>query len=564
MSMRSLSGLCARESSRHGLTLAALGVLVAVLAGPMKSLAHTADRAAQNSTSTTSQGLQLQLSTNATVYRQGELIPLELSFTSKLSNRYQINMASYDRSGRMNYEQFSVVPAEGTSDPLFVYFNSNSFFLGGGLTNFKILSDTPYVIHLNLNEWVRFDKPGNYRVTVTSQRVSDAPGGKSFYHGAVQDLESNTIQVRIVEPDDAWRQSELKKILTDFDDSPPPTAALSSNQRLAAATALRYLGSADAARELARHLRGEENQVDWACMFGLIGSPNKLVGYEEMKRLLVDPDFPVGGMFLTTIAILPLDPAESAEALSQQRDANWKDARSSLAAGISIKRGKALAVSLDTVLQNPDPNISQEDRRKLVSTLIEHFSELAIEEQRRWLEERWSTVEDAAWLPTLRTMAAEYADYPLPDAPNLLPAYDYFKLSGDGLVHWYELDPEGARPAVLAEIVRRRPRYSANTLGMLPDKVLPNEERAIADHFLAADGDAVEGNLASLLNRYADAAVLPQVLPKITAKLDGLWACIPENNAVAYVQKVDPEAAKPLMERVTSACRKFPPRPDLP
>jgi hypothetical protein len=144
------------------------------------------------------------------------------------------------------------------------------------------------------------------------------------------------------------------------------------------------------------------------------------------------------------------------------------------------------------------------------------------------------------------------------------PAYDYFKLSGDALIRWYELDPEGARPAVLAEIVRKRPRYSANTLGMLPDKVLPNEERAIADHFLAADGAAVEGNLASLLNRYADAAVLLQVLPKITRKLDGLWACIPENNAVAYVQKVDPDAAKPLIERVTSGCRKFPPRPDLP
>jgi hypothetical protein len=99
---------------------------------------------------------------------------------------------------------------------------------------------------------------------------------------------------------------------------------------------------------------------------------------------------------------------------------------------------------------------------------------------------------------------------------------------------------------------------------MLPDKVLPNEERAIADHFLASEGDAVEGNLVSLLNRYADAAVLPQVLPKITRKLDGLWACIPENNAVAYVQKVDPEAAKPLTERVTSGCQKFPPRPDLP
>ena len=517
--------------------------------------------AAQNSSSFSNldsqEAPQLHLSTPASVYRRGELIPLELSFTSRLYDRYQVNMASYDRSGRMNYEKFLVEPTDGTSDPLFVYFNSGLPFNMGGLTNFEFLSDTPYVIHLNLNEWVRFDKPGNYRLTVTSRRVSDAPGGKPFYRGAEQDLESNSIQLQIIEPDDAWQQSELKRILADFDTSPPSTGLLLSGQRAAAITRLRYLGSADAARELARHLRGDENQVDWACMLGLIGSPNRLAGFEEMTRLLEDPDFPVSGMFLNAIAMVPLDPADSAEHLRQQRGANLKDARSSLATAISIKRGKALAVSVNTALENPDPSISHESRGKLVLLLIEHFKELAIEVQRRWLEEEWPTVKDVAWLPTLRSIAAEYADYPVPDAPNVLPTYNYFKLSGDGLVHWYELDPEGARAAVLAEIVRPRPRYSANTLGMLPDKVLPNEERAIADHFLAADSYAVEANLASLLNRYADAAVLAEVLPKIRNKLGHPWACITENNAVAYVQRVDPEAAKPLTERVSSGCRKF-------
>lgn len=547
------SRVCAAQPSKHGLIPALVAVLVMALATPMNSLAQTADNR-QND-------LQLQLSTNAAVYRQGEVIPLELSFTSKLAHRYQVNMASYDRSGRMNYEKFSVEPAEGTSDPLFVYFNSNSVFLGGGLTNFQFLSETPYVIHLNLNEWVRFDKPGRYSVTVTSRRVSDGPGD---YQGIVSDLKSNTIQLRIVEPDDAWQQSELKRILTDFDGSPPPTGPLSNNQRLAAVTALRYLGSADAARELARHLRGEENQVDWNCMLGLIGSPNRMAGYDEMKRLLVDPDFPVGLIFLNAMAIVPLDPAESPSELMQQNNANREDARSGLTAAVSIKRGKALAVSVDTALQNSDPDISREDRSKLVSLLIENFSQLAIEEQRQWLEYRWLTVKDAAWLPTLRVIASEYADYPVPNAPNVLPTYNYFKLSGDGLVRWYELDPEGARPAVLTEIVRPRPRFSANTLGMLPDEVLPNEERAIAQHFLAAEGDAVEGNLASLLNRYADAAVLAEVLPKITRKVGHPWACITENNAVAYVQKVASEVAKPLMEQLSFGCRKVPPRSDLP
>jgi hypothetical protein len=538
---------------------------IVLLAAIMQTLVG-GGTAAQDSSSVASSASQdspqLQLSTNATVYRQGQLIPLELSFTSKVPNRYQVNMAGYDRSGRMGYEKFVVEPADGTADPLLAYFKSETVFFGGALTNFKFLSDSPYVTHLYLNEWVRFDKPGNYRVTVTSRRVSDTPGGKSYYQGAIQLLKSNSIEIRIIEPDSAWQHSELKSILADLDTSAPPTGPFSSSPRITAMTRLRYLGSADAARELARRLSGDEGQVDWVCTFGLIGSPNKLAGYEEMRRLLVNPDFPVGSGFLQAMAIVLLDPAQPPEALRQQREANLEDAQSALMSAVLTKRGKALAVSVDTVLRNR-PNSSSEDRNKLLSLLIAGFRELGTEQQRTWLEEQWPKVKDAAWLPTLRAIAAEYADYPVPNAPNVLPAYDYFKLSGDGLIRWYELDPEGARPAVLAEIVRERPRYSANTLGMLPDKVLPNEERAIADHFLTADGDAVEGNLASLLNRYADASVLAEVLPKIRKKV-GPWACIPEINAVAYVQRVDPEAAKPLSERVAPTCQTFWNRSDLP
>ena len=165
---------------------------------------------------------------------------------------------------------------------------------------------------------------------------------------------------------------------------------------------------------------------------------------------------------------------------------------------------------MDTLLEYADASTSKEERRKLVPLLVAHFDDLAVADQRRWLEDKWPVVRSEKWLPTLQSIAAKYADNPIPDAPNVLRAYDYFKLSSDGLVRSYELDPESARSAVLAEIVRPKPSYSANTLGMLPDKILPNEERAIADHFVAAESYAIEGNLASLLNRYTDAAVLAE------------------------------------------------------
>ncbi len=302
--------------------------------------------------SSTDGGPQLRVSTPKSTYRQGELIPLDLAFTAKDDNRYQINMATYDRSGRMPYESFHVDPANGTSDPLGVYFKSQEMFMGGGLTNYQFLSDTPYVVHLDLNEWVRFDKPGSYRVIVESSRVGSKRRDRPPF-GKQRELLSNAIDIQIVVPDPAWEESELDKILAEFDASPAPKHGFSSDERLAAATKLRYLGSADAAREMARHLRGDENQVDWDCMFGLIGSPNKQAGLAEMKRLLVDPDFPVDGMFLDTMAMLPLNAQTDAESLRQTRESYFNEARTTLAAALPSKRGQALAKSTDTLNQRP-------------------------------------------------------------------------------------------------------------------------------------------------------------------------------------------------------------------
>src|SRR5258705_3548731 len=93
--------------------------------------------------------LEVSIATKQRKFHIGEAIPLQLAFSSNVKDRYQVNMAQYDRSGRMNYERFSVLPAEGVVDPLPTYTGSM-----GGLTNIKYLSAAPWTIKLNLNEWV--------------------------------------------------------------------------------------------------------------------------------------------------------------------------------------------------------------------------------------------------------------------------------------------------------------------------------------------------------------------------------------------------------------------------
>jgi len=119
-------------------------------------------------------------------------------------------------------------------------------------------------------------------------------------------------------------------------------------------------------------------------------------------------------------------------------------------------------------------------------------------------------VKDPKWLPVLRALALKYEDFP---ELREMHAYESLQLSAAALTRWYELDPEWARGAVIAE------------------------------HLLAADNYEIEGNLASLLFRYADGAVLPDVLKEFKKK-EGNWAGDTLFQLLAYLLKVDPQTAR--------------------
>ena len=492
--------------------------------------------------------VQLRISTSSGKFYSGEVIPLDLAFSSVVPKRYQINLARYDRSGRMGYEQFVVEPKESTQDPLYLYFNSIGAFMGGGLTNFEFLSSAPTIVHLNLNEWLSFDRPGTYRIQVISHRVADSTNSNHPWGDDVE-LKSNWLEVKIVAPDPSLQQETLAKILQALDTAKPTNPNFRDEAKQAALTQLRYLGTEEAARELARRLRGEENHTDFECMFGLIGSPHRDAGLKEMNRLFENADFPVTQMFLTTMSILPLNPADAPETLRSEMEANRGELNRRLIGILPLKRGKASAISLDTALSDFNNKAPAEARKELVPELIKAFTALKVDQQAAWLEYRWDAVKDRAWLPLLRSLALQYTDFP---ELRLFDAYQSLELTGAALRRWYELDPEGARDAVVKEIIRPKPRYNTSVLGLLPDKTLPEVEHVIVQHFLATDNYEIEGNLASLLFRYADSDAMPEVLGKATEKV-GTWACDPQDKTLAYLLRVDPEVAEPLIEKAIGA-----------
>jgi hypothetical protein len=525
-------------------------VLTAWLSVPAQAQAPAqTQRSTQNSSEV---AFQVGIKDGKSQFYLGEVIPLELTFTSKMPKRYQINMARYDRSGRMSYEQFLLNPDGRWGDPLRSYFNSSMGWMGGGLTGFEFLSERPTKISLELNEWVQFHRAGKYRVTVQTSRVGQISGEASSPFDKPISLTSNELELTIVAPTTSWQEQTLVQALAALDASAQDPAKAVANPaepspRHQALKTLRYLGTASAAKELARHLRGEDTNFDFECMFGLVGSPQHEAALSEMRRLLADPDHPVTELFLVTMSVLSLNKDESPELLRPQREQRYQAIHAEFLDDLQHKRGNALAVSLYTALNQVGPQqaIPREENEQLAAQLPAIFDRLPVEKQYELLAYRWDSLRSPALLPLLRTYARTYQDFPI---PNEIHAYNANNLSGTALLHWYELVPEEARAAVIQEILRPKPRFNAQILGILPDKTLPEVEQTLIEHFSSNDEDYwISANLASLIQRYATAAILPRMLAIVDTNV-GKWACAIQEPALAYLLRVDPVAARSRIE----------------
>lgn len=490
--------------------------------------------------------LQVSVATNQREFHIGETIPLQLSFSSSVKDHYQVNMAQYDRSGRMNYEHFEVSPAKnGAVDPLPTYTGSM-----GGLTNFKYLTREPWTIRLNLNEWVRFTQPGEYRIVVSSGRVGVRNPSNTFVTSAIT-ARSNEVALKIVPANPEWQKEVLRDAVAALDApapaKPQPTEQYTASRRQALET-LRFLGSGDAARELAKRMRGEDSGgLDYICMLGLISSPERSVARSALEEALADPDHPIDSKLLYALRMINSDP--------NAPNANWREAQQRVAkelfAALPGKRGKALSISLSTAVNEAwnGNDVSQETQDKLVSQLVTMFDQLPVNEQNSLLSYRWEKIRSPAMLPILKRHAQSYHDFPEMRESN---AYDSLQLSASALQHWYELDPAGARPAIITEITRARPRFDARVLGILPDETLPEVDFALAEHLAASNDLDGSSHLASLIARYATAAILPQITEKLDPKI-GKWACAIQNPILAYVLRVSPVSARPRIEKAIAA-----------
>lgn len=468
------------------------------------------------------EGVSFQISAVKTEFYSGELIPLELSFTSTRTNRFLADTRLQDRVGRMNgVEEFLVDPAAFTEDPLRGLPGETGGM--GGLSGGPILlSEKPFSFERLLNDWVRFRKPGKYRIAILSRRITQVTGPtRTDYYllshpqqGDRVELVSNILTIDIVPAPLAWLKQQIDAAVRILDTPSDPNSNPSEEmreRRIRAGRMLRFLESPQAAMELARHLGSGEDVDSWSLHVGVLGSPYRKQLLPLLEARMVAPDQPVWPRYLDTLSRLselvaaggPMNSFPKNQALEgtwreenrrrdEIRERKRQEYVTRLIAALPAKQPEARVTSMNTLLDTAgrggaDPAWLP----ALAASLVTDFRSLPSKAQLNLLESRWNVIGGPAMLPVLREI------YALPDGDP--------RLRDIAVRRIYDLVPEEGRRIILAQIARPDPYLSLSTLEMLPDRSLPNLNNALASHLEAHHSDD------ALILRYATGEIVQRV-----------------------------------------------------
>ena len=420
--------------------------------------------------------VQLSLKNGQTVFREGEIIALVADYSSAAEKKYYLSTRNYDRSGRLEeMEVFCIDPAKAT-DPLSDYFNGVMGFFGGGLGGEQDLSDKPYFVDLELNEWKSLP-PGSYRLSIVSHRVTvPTDGSPSEPSVRSTPLRSNEVQFEVVKADPGWQGEQLAAAEGALDSADP-----TGDEAKHAARVLRFLGSEEATRELARRFwSGNEQPSGWDLKFGLFGSPYRAAAIAAMKAALTGPEHPITQEFVQTLATLEMqsDPKSRLPKYDENDVEAWTKARDpysaafdkkisdhlfEVAAAWQNKAGRARAVTVSELLQS-DLVLNTGVRSQLRQMLLTSWESLPVQRQNELIQYRWEQVGGPEWLPILRAIIV--------GEPNRNHAIDKLDRC-PALRRIYEIAPDQGRELILREITSPKGDIGIDVLGLLPEPELP-------------------------------------------------------------------------------------------
>ena len=516
----------------------------------------------------------VRLKDNQKQFHQGEIIALELSFAAAKPNIFRLDAATYDRSGRLPSDGFAIDRREAVVDPLQDYFQSGIHgFVGGGLRGIPDLTDKPYLITAELNEWQRIEKPGHYRLYVVSSRLRRKATDSVITAGDSQ-VVSNVIEFDVLPSDKKWAAKKLNEAIAAL--------AKRDGDNIAPCRILRFLGTPEAAIEMRKRFRGDDKRCEWEYKFGLIGSPHREFVIRELETAMSLSDQAVTSHFINTLTLLEFTRRMgSAPSISGRDDPQWEqwknqmDKRQSvydelevhylrqLVQAIPQKQGQARAISLQTLLDERSKLNTGDFPQwtNLISYLPEVFSRLPLDEQLRLLQHQWRPVASIAMLPVLREVFNYSYSKPANSKPDdVLWEFRQQDLRSIALQRIHELSLEEGRRLIIEEIRRPKLRVSLDVLSSLPEETLPEVENVLLSTLEEArrTGKYAVDGISSLVERYATDRISSQVQAVYESPGAGSWTCHSRAALLAYFLRVAPAVGIDYVKQTLAIREGFP------
>lgn len=481
------------------------------------------------------EGITFKISASAERYYIGEAIVLTLSFQANRPGQYGVDtttrafIAQYDPA-----DEFFADDESHTEDPFKDRPGGRAM---GGPRSPPELRDKPVTVQRTLNDWVRFKRPGKYRLYVRSHRLLRA-SPEPRVHGRLQwqrpgvAVVSNIIELEILPPPPGWEARQISGAIQALD-----SAETRHDDREQAVDTLRFIDSPEAVRALVAHIPERHRSVGFRM--GFLASRHNGIALRAMENLLEDPGQPIGTPFLGLMGTLLIRHGpkvileDSVQLARKEQEAMLGERFSAylarLAASLPEKQPRARAVSAFALIRTAvqlrtSPPWLEAARGALLGTLGDLPNGL----MQDLLSDR-----DADLFSNPKAAAVLLDLYMQRSVPE--PRFPFSELALRVLV---KATPEKARRLVVDEIRTRSRRIDWPTLAMLPDAELPELNDTFVQGF--ASGSIRE----ELIVRYGTAAIAPDLKRLYLDRKNGETPVSPEPSCLSpihlYFLKYDP------------------------
>lgn len=501
---------------------------------------------AQNSADT-SKDIKFQISFAAEkkIYRLGEPVKLILSYSA-----FHPGYAA-ERYYSPRFDDVIISPTDGVYDWLYRLSRLYSY---DDVSMREKLSESPVKIEITVNDLVRFDKPGKYKIKVLSRRVWAAQKDDFLRRDPIT-LMSNEIELEMKEMTEAEEQAEVKRITALMD------SAQNLNQHQIYKRELDYLtGDVSTVEKVGRFLNPPKfGGVTWLDTGkGLDIARNKKLAIKLLEAALRDTNREINFDLirkLVTLRILAEDEKHPSRATDSQE--LWKEHEplskqftdayyAELLESLPKRDGRSrifAAYNIFTAL--PKDDVSSLAYITTKAFLLEKFDELEYSAQSELVERFWEKIKTPALIPSFEKILA--GKEPLPNWNNRANAFKRL----------IELDEKRARPFVINEIRDPDSLMNPEVLTTLSDKFLPETDDALLAQIAklaATDDRRMQLNLQfklTLAARYATAKIYPE-LADIYRKYSSNWRIEQTAPLLSYLARHNDEETIPLIEEQLS------------